>query len=185
MNKHIQLTRKRQIAFYNGYASENQFHAISKMGGGLPEPLCRRRFQTTICCCFLRVMVVSNMGKGSIRSQVSAMETNKTEPLLKCRKHKDVIKTGVGLLPRDESESTSLRKSDKAPDVVYSHSRAPVCCSDGGRYEGGVNIVQALIWNLGTCILMQREKSKRKNRKDQNTEAEYRDGTTRSSDESS
>ena len=121
MNKHIRLNRKRQITFYDGYASEIQIHAISKMGVGLPEPPCRRRFQTTICCCFLRVMVVSNMGKGSIRSQVSAMETNKTEPLLKCRKYKDVIKTGVGPLSRDKSGGCLIQEESlKNPNVGLS-----------------------------------------------------------------
>ena len=132
MNKHIRSNRKRQIAFYNGYDSKIQFHAISKMGVGLPEPPCRGRFQTTICCCFLRVMVVSNMGKGSIRSQVSAMETNKTEPLLKCRKSKDVIKTGIGFLSRDKSGGYLIQEESlKNPDVGLSSGllsrRWPVC----------------------------------------------------------
>ena len=61
----------------------------------------------------------------------------------------------------------------------------PVCCPTGDRYVGGVNVAQASIRNLGTCMPMQREKSKRKNRKDQNTDTECRGGTTRSSDESS
>jgi len=38
---------------------------------------------------------------------------------------------------------------------------------------------------VGTCISMQRETSKRKNRKDKSINAKYRDGTTRSSEETS
>ncbi|EQD76713.1 RNA-directed DNA polymerase (Reverse transcriptase), partial [mine drainage metagenome] len=33
-------------------------------GGRPPEPPCRRRFQTTVCCCSLRGTVVSDTGKG-------------------------------------------------------------------------------------------------------------------------
>lgn len=49
-------------------------------------------------------MVVSVKGKGEARlRQVSAMETNKNESLLKCRKDLDVIKTRGGTLTWDKS----------------------------------------------------------------------------------
>lgn len=111
MNNNSYLKRKRHTALYSGYDREIQFHAVLKMGVGPPEPPCRGRFQTTICCCFTMEMVVSNVGKGSTRlSQVSAMETNKTEPLLTCRKFGDVIKTGITMLSRDESGRANLGK---------------------------------------------------------------------------
>ena len=126
MNKHIHLNRKRQTAFYNGYASEIQIHAISKMGVGLPKPPCRRRFQTTVCCCFLRVMVVSDTGKGFTRwSQVSDVETNKGEPLITCRKHMNVIKTGRESLARDESgRYVFSMEYIKCSDEDFIHSEA-------------------------------------------------------------
>ena len=93
----------------------------SKTAYGQKNVVLIRGKDRTICCCFLRVMVVSNMGKGSIRSQVSAMETNKTEPLLKCRKYKDVIKTGVGPLSRDKSGGCLIQEESlKNPNVGLS-----------------------------------------------------------------
>jgi len=54
------------------------------------------------------------------------METNTSEPLIKCRKRRDVIKTGRELLARDKSGG----------NLIY--------CPDGGRHGGGVNVAQAL-----------------------------------------
>ncbi len=126
MNKHIHLNRKRHIAFYSGYASEIQFHAIWKMGVGLPKPPCRRRFQTTVSCCPTMGMVVSVTGKGSTRwSQVSNVETNKGEPLITCRKRMDVIKTGRESLARDESGRYDfLMEYIKCSDEDSIHSEA-------------------------------------------------------------
>ncbi len=61
----------------------------------------------------------------------------------------------------------------------------PVYCADGDRHGGGVNVAQASIRNVGTCLSMLRENSKRKNRKDESTDATCRGGTTRSSHEAS
>lgn len=44
-----------------------------------------------------------------------------------------------------------------------------------------MNLNQAFIWNVGTCVLMLREKSKWKHHKDQSTNVVYRGGLTRSS----
>jgi hypothetical protein len=46
-----------------------------------------------------------------------------------------------------------------------------------------VNVAQASAENLGTCPPMVRENSKRRTRKDESTDAEYRGGTARISDE--
>ena len=46
-----------------------------------------------------------------------------------------------------------------------------------------MNLNQAFIWNVGTYVLMLREKSKWKHHKDLSTKAVYRGGSTRSSDE--
>ena len=44
-------------------------------------------------------------------------------------------------------------------------------------------MAQASVRNVGTCPPMPREKSKRKTRKDESTDAECRGGTARSSNE--
>lgn len=55
--------------------------------------------------------------------------------------------------------------------------------SDGVRHRGGVTLVQALEWNVGTCVSMGREKLKRTTRKSLSTEARCRGGVARSSEE--
>jgi len=44
-----------------------------------------------------------------------------------------------------------------------------------------MNLIRALVWNVGTCVLMPREKSKWRPHKDLSTNAEHRGGSTRSS----
>lgn len=92
------------------------------------------------------------------------METNKGELLIKCRKCEDVIKTGRGQLARDRHGGVDVM--DKASCCGSSHQE-PAYRPCGDRYGGGVNISQALIGNLGTCMPMQREESKWKNHEDQ------------------
>ena len=82
-----------------------------------------------------------------------------------CRKRRDDVKTrGVSLI------------WDKSEGYLF-------YCSVGVRHEGGVNSVQALVGNVGTCTPMPREKLKRPTRKSQSTEAGCRDGVACSSDE--
>lgn len=94
-------------------------------------------------------------------------ETSASEPLMTCRKRRDDVRTRGESLIWDESEGL------------------PVYCSVGVRHEGGVNPVQALMWNVGTCTAMRREKLKRPTRESPSTDAECRDGVARSSDEGS
>jgi len=58
-----------------------------------------------------------------------------------------------------------------------------VYCSDGVRHRGGVTLVQALEWNVGTCVSMRREKLKRTSRESRSTDARGRGGVARSSEE--
>ena len=51
-------------------------------------------------------------------------------------------------------------------------------CSDGVRHRGGVTLVQAFEWNVGTCVSM-KEKLKRTTRKSLSTEARCRGGVAR------
>ena len=63
------------------------------------------------------------------------MKTNASEPLMTCRKRRNDVKTGRKSLARDEPR------------------RKPAYWLDGVRHEGGVSVVQALVWNVGTCRL--------------------------------
>lgn len=60
---------------------------------------------------------------------------NVSEPLTTCRKRRDEVKTGTVSLARDE------RGGWRA------------CCPRGLRHEGGVSMIRALVWNVGTCRL--------------------------------
>ncbi len=46
-----------------------------------------------------------------------------------------------------------------------------------------MNLIQALVWNVGTCVLMLRELFKWKHHKNVSTDAKRRDGSIRNSDE--
>jgi len=70
------------------------------------------------------------------------METNVSEPLRKCRKRMDGVKTRDWSLTWDK------------------FGGKPAYCPDGVRHKGGVNMVLALVWNVGTYPLMLREKHK-------------------------
>lgn len=58
---------------------------------------------------------------------MSIKETREGEPLLKCRKRRDDVKTEVKSLTQDKSKGK------------------PVYCLDGIRHEGGVNLIRALL----------------------------------------
>jgi hypothetical protein len=74
-------------------------------------------------------------GKGGTTRQVSAGKTNVSEPLRKCRKHRDVIRTGLQLLVRDRAR------------------KVPADWPSGDRHKDGVIPVQGLVRNVGTCGL--------------------------------
>ncbi len=86
------------------------------------------------------IEVVSETGKGMARPcQVRAEETNANEPLRNCRKRRDDVKTrGLSLF------------WDKSGGYLSTAQTA------SGRL-GGVNSAQALVRNVGTCVLMRRE----------------------------
>ena len=59
-------------------------------------------------------------------------------------------------------------------------------CSNGVRHEGGMTLIQAFERNVGTCVLMRRQKAASGNpTRVKDAEAEHRDGQTRSSVEAS
>jgi hypothetical protein len=48
-----------------------------------------------------------------------------------------------------------------------------------------MTLIQAFVWNAGSCALMLREKSEWEPHEDQSTDAGHSDGVARSSDEGS
>ena len=64
-----------------------------------------------------------------------AEKTNASEPLMTCRKRRDVIETRLQSLAWDEARGM------------------PAYCPSGDRHEGGVSSAQALVRNVGTCRL--------------------------------
>jgi len=79
--------------------------------------------------------VVSETEKAGETRQVSAGKTNVSEPLITCRKRRDVIETGLQSLARDRARGE------------------PADCPGGDRHKGGVSPVQALVRNVGTYRL--------------------------------
>ena len=79
--------------------------------------------------------VVSETEKAGQTRQVSAGKTNVSEPLVTCRKRRDVIETELLLLARNEARGM------------------PADCPSGDRHQGGVSPVQALVRNVGTYRL--------------------------------
>jgi len=78
--------------------------------------------------------VVSVKGKGPAgQDQVSIQEMNESEPLMRCRKADGCCQN----LRAGASQGLTWRKPSYRPG--------------GNRHRGGMNWVQALIWNLGTC----------------------------------
>ena len=79
--------------------------------------------------------VVSETEKAGLTRQVSAVKTNASEPLMKCRKRRDV-------------------HQNRVPVVGPGQARAkPVDGSSGDRHEDGVSTAQALVRNVGTFSL--------------------------------
>lgn len=106
-----------------------------KMRVGPSDSGCRARVQTTGSCSGSMAGVVSVSEKAGQTRQVRARKTNVSEPLLTCRKRRDVIETGVQSLPRDKVRGM------------------PADCSGGDRHKGGVSPAQACMRNVGTCDL--------------------------------
>ncbi len=135
------------------------------MRAGPSDSGCRPRVQTTGCCSGPTAGVVSETEKAGQTRQVSDGKTNVSEPLMTCRKRRDAIETSLQSLAWDESGGR------------------PAYCLGGGRHRDGVSPAQALVWNAGTCTPMPRETSKWLTHEEQSTNAMFRGGRARSSDE--
>ena len=79
--------------------------------------------------------MVSVQEKAGGTRQVSGQKTNVSEPLMTCRKRRDVIETGLQSLAREKARGM------------------PADCPSGDRHEDGVSCAQALVRNVGTCRL--------------------------------
>jgi hypothetical protein len=81
------------------------------------------------------VGVVSETEKAGHTRQVGAGKANASEPLMTCRKRRDVTETGLQSLARDAAQGM------------------PADCLSGDRHEDGVSPAQARGRNVGTCGL--------------------------------
>jgi len=112
---------------------------------------------------------VSVDGKGGARlRQVRIKETSVSEPLMTCRKE-------------------SNRRQNREAVISPGQGRgAPDDCPTGVRHVGGVNLIQALVRNSGTCRSdVKGETQADSLRKGQSTDAGHRDGVIRSREEGS
>jgi hypothetical protein len=97
--------------------------------------------------------------------QVRTVESNGSELLMKCRKRRDGVKTGVTSLPRDKSGG-DLFTAQAAPGIEAARTRSRLLCGT---------------WEPVTPML--RERRKGRSPECLSTEAGYRGGATRSSKE--
>jgi hypothetical protein len=96
------------------------------------------------------------------------METNESELPMRCRNRRDDVETG-GRLPTGNSLGEYLKSR-----------------MDGVRHRGSVTVVQACVWNVGTCRPDDKgELQVRSLHKDKSTDAGHRGGAARSSEEAS
>jgi len=66
------------------------------------------------------------------------------------------------------------------PGPVQGESAA---CLDDIRHRGGVTLIQAFVWNVGTCRLDEKRDVQGRNPEGQRIDARHRDGAIRSSEE--
>jgi len=101
---------------------------------------------------------VSELGKGRVRPcQVRTVESNVSEPLMTCRKRRNVVKAW-GSLTREQSRG-NLFTAQAASGMEAARTRSRLLC---GTWE--------------PVIPMPRERRKRKPLKRLSTKAGYRDG---------
>ena len=98
-----------------------QHLAAQEMRAGPSGSGCRTRVQTTVSCCGPTAVVVSVAEKAGVTRQVCAGKTNVSEPLMTCRKLRDVAETRLLSLVWDKAR------------------RVPADWPSGDRHEGGVS----------------------------------------------
>ena len=85
----------------------------------------------------------------------------------KCRNELDDVRTGGLTLLQDKSQGI------------------PVYWSDGIRHKGSVNLIQALVWNVGTCRPDVKGEIQVEKPKNESTDAGHRGGAASSREEGS
>ena len=135
------------------------------MREGPSDSGCRIRVQTTASCSDPTVGVVSVAEKAGITRQVCVGKTNGSEPLMTCRKRRDVVETRLQSLAWDEAR------------------RVPADWPGGDRHEGGVRPMRGSCVEHGNLLLRCQGSSKRQTREEPSTDAERRGGRVRISDE--
>jgi hypothetical protein len=95
--------------------------------------------------------------------QVKSTETSVSEPLRTCRKSLGDVKTGGSFVN---------------PGGVWEE---PVYCPHGVRHRGGVTVLWASVWNVGTCHSAAKGEPQVGSPPEwESTEAEHRGGVVRS-----
>ena len=98
--------------------------------------------------------------------QVWTRKSNASEPLMTCRKLSHRHRNRVGRLARERTQ------------------RRPAYWLGGVRHKGGEILIQARMWNVGTCRSDAKGRIQAEGlREDASTNAEHRGGAARSSDE--
>jgi hypothetical protein len=135
-------------------------------GGRPPEAAVQAEASNHPLLLPLREVVVRELGKGRARpGQVGTVESNASEPLMRCRKRRNGVKTGGESLLREKSGS-NLFTAQAASGMKAARTRSRLLC---GTWE--------------PVTPMPREERKGKPPKRASTDAGYRDGATRSSEE--
>ena len=83
----------------------------------------------------------------------------------------------------DEVSKAKRRRQNRGPFTLPGKvQKKPVYCLDGVRHAGGVNLIQALVWNVGTCRSDAKgEAQVGSTYEGESTDAGHRDGLTCSS----
>src|SRR5262249_37001478 len=123
---------------------------------------CRIRVQTTASCFGPMAEVVSVAEKAGRTRQVCAGKTNASEPLMTCRKRRDVTETRLQLLTWEEA------------------GRVPADCPSGDRHETRARL---LCGTWEPVASMPRENSKWLTHEEPSTDARRRGGWVRRSEE--
>ena len=105
------------------------------MRDGPSDSGCRTRVQTTASCAGPTAGVVSVAEKAGTTRQVCAGKTNASEPLMKCRKRRDVAETRLQLLVWEEAR------------------RVPADWPSGDRHEDGVRPARGFCVERGNLEL--------------------------------
>lgn len=136
--------------------------------GGPLEAACQEEASNRPLLLRLRDVVVSELGKGAGMTASGAYQGDERK-----RTVDDVSK---------RSRCCQNRESPVVPGQVCGE---PEACAGGSRYIGGMTLIQASTWNVGTCMVDVKGQSQVVIPTMANTKAACRGGAARSSGEAS